>query len=365
MFNTIKEGCKLLWKAINKSIIKDGKFDPNYNLAWVVAPIGIGLSVYGILLKYNWQFNDVLFCSVLVFLSCFVLYIIFFSIIAHKLKKKEKVNQKEKIELLEKENLELLEKLEKQSKIIDELKKEKGYGLAVRKLYIAFTILNQYFYNKRNEVKKTKDEIEDEIKDILKSFCNCLSEIYTDKVGSKCSVSLKLIDQDFEKHRLESIVINFERDKESIVRDQDKNYSTHEHKVFNNTCFYEIAKAYMNREEDSLFYTNPSLISDISYKTSSLDCRINILPRSDKKQKKEGLKNPSERPKIWNTYLAYKSEIVAPILLANKPFENTLLGFLCVDCEDENVFNKEYDVPLLKGVADGIYEIITDFRSLI
>ncbi len=34
------------------------------------------------------------------------------------------------------------------------------------------------------------------------------------------------------------------------------------------------------------------------------------------------------------------------------------LGFLCVDYSEAK-FNPEYDVPLIQGVADGIYDIIS------
>lgn len=114
-----------------------------------------------------------------------------------------------------------------------------------------------------------------------------------------------------------------------------------------------------------MFYTNPSLSTDIKYETSSIDCKIKHLSRKEKKKIKEGLIKPQERQKIWNTYISYQSEMVAPILLANKPFDSSFLGFLCVDCEIENAFSKDYDMPILKGVADGIYELITDFNELV
>lgn len=305
------------------------------------------------------------FYAILAGIIFILFYYMYYVIISFRSKKETFLKLQEKIQELERKIKEIEQKTDLQTKIIDKLKEEEGYGLAIRELYIAFSILNQYFYKKRSQKEKSKDEAEDEIKNIIKSFCNCLSEIYTKKIGAKCSVSIKLIEGNFEKHRLESIVKNFERDKDSTDRDNDKNYSEHEHKVSNNTCFYEIVNGFINSEEDSLFYINPSLSKDVKYKTSSLDCKVKHLSRKEKKKNGNGLKDLKERPKIWNKYISYESEIVVPLLLANKPFESGLLGFLCLDSEIENAFNEEFDIPLIKGVADGIYEIITDFKSLV
>lgn len=365
MIYHIKNGFKLLWKAIDKSNKKDDDYEPNYNLGWIAIPIAITFFVVTRLITDGtYELYFIILCGLVTFLLCLLVFAIFLSYNDSKIKKKKKENQNEVIKQLEEKVDQLEEKLETQTKIINKLKEEEGYGFAIRELYIAFSILNQYFYDKRNKKQKTKEEAEDEIKDILKSFCNCLSEIYTKKAGAKCSVSIKLIEENFEKYRLESIVKNFERDKDSSNRDSDKNYSTHEHKVSDNTCFYEIVNDFINSEEDSLFYINPSLSRDVTYKTSSLDCKVKNLSRKDKKKIRKGLKEPNERTKIWNKYVSYQSEIVVPLLLAHKPFENSLFGFLSVDCESENAFNEKFDVPLIKGVADGIYEIITDFKSL-
>ena len=36
-----------------------------------------------------------------------------------------------------------------------------------------------------------------------------------------------------------------------------------------------------------------------------------------------------------------------------------MCGFLCVDCDKKNAFDERgYDVPMVEGVVDGIYDII-------
>lgn len=362
----LKNGFDLLGKAINKSKIEDGNYEPNFNLGWFSIAFAFAFFVLSQLIKDKTKtWYIIAFYTSLTFITCFFLFVLFFAYKDYKIKKNQRKNQNIIIEEQKNKINELQEKLETQNKIINKLKEEEGYGFAVRELYIAFSILNQYFYDKRNKTQSSKKESEDEIKNIIRSFCNCLSRIYTQKVGAKCSVSIKLIDDNFEKHRLESIIKNFERDNFSNDRDENANYRNYEHKVSDNTCFYEIVNDFINSEEDNLFYPNPSLPTDITYKTSSIDCIVKNLSRKEKKKIRNGLKNVNERPKIWNKYISYKSEIVVPLLLAHKPLENSLIGFLCIDSEIENAFNEEFDIPLIKGVADGIYEIITDFKSLV
>ncbi|NMR34946.1 hypothetical protein HIO71_12190 [Chryseobacterium aquaticum] len=371
MIDNIADGWKLFLKAIDKSSKKkkDGsdeeEHDPNYNLGWFGISLAPTLFVLGRQLvkdEYNWY--KIILYPLLTLCICFIIFMIFFTYKAKKNKREKKENQEKQIEELKQNVGKLEEKVKLQNDIISKLEPEKGYGIALKKLHIAFSIVNQYFYEKRNNKEKTKNEIEDEIKDVIKSFCNCLSDIYTEKVGAKCSVSIKLIEEDFEKSRLESIVKNFERDKNSTERDNDLNYKDHDHKISDNTCFYKIVKAYIKSDEENLHYSNNHLSTDTSYDTSSLECLIEKMNRLEKKKVKRGLINPTERPDVWRKYICYQSEIVVPLLLVHKPFENSLLGFLCVDSEIENAFNEEYDVPLIKGVADGIYEILTDFKSL-
>lgn len=365
MANFVVTGCNLLWKAFDKSEYKDGKYNPNFNLGWLAPILTVGVFILTTCIRVKNSLGFTILYTLLSMLSVVFIYIIIFTIKAYRIDQREKISIQQKIEYFEQEIKDLKEKTEKQAHIIDILKNEQGYGDAFRELYIAFSLLNLYFYEKRNTNEKPINEITDEIKDILKSFCNCLSLIYSKKTGAKCSTSIKLIEENFEKNRLESNVKNLERDSSSGDRDLDKNYSDHEHKVSDNTCFLEIAKDFLNSEEDSLYYINNSLSTDVSYKTSSIDCRVKMLNRLEKKKLKNGLKNHIERPQIWNQHIKYKSEIVVPLLLAQNPFNSNMLGFLTIDCEVSNAFNEEYDIPLIKGVADGIYEIITDFRLLV
>lgn len=61
--------------------------------------------------------------------------------------------------------------------------------------------------------------------------------------------------------------------------------------------------------------------------------------------------------------LPYKSELVYPIIPAKCPTENShisyMMGFLCIDCNEPNKFNKcNSDILLVQDVADAIYDVI-------
>ena len=43
--------------------------------------------------------------------------------------------------------------------------------------------------------------------------------------------------------------------------------------------------------------------------------------------------------------------------------EENLVGFICVDSKNLLTFNKDYDIDLLSGIADGIYQSINILKS--
>jgi len=56
--------------------------------------------------------------------------------------------------------------------------------------------------------------------------------------------------------------------------------------------------------------------------------------------------------------LPYKSTIVVPICPCDSQNTKNLVGFLCVDSGKLGAFRKNYDVQLIQGVADGLYNVI-------
>ena len=75
---------------------------------------------------------------------------------------------------------------------------------------------------------------------------------------------------------------------------------------------------------------------------------------------------PERYARKWNWPLWYKSTLIVPIvpLIANDQSQEAIRGFLCADSRSEGIFNKYYDVDILKGVADGIYNQIDLIHQL-
>ena len=68
-----------------------------------------------------------------------------------------------------------------------------------------------------------------------------------------------------------------------------------------------------------------------------------------------------------NWPLPYKSTIVVPLLplSVNEHDDKALRGYLCIDSPRNNAFNKQYDIEILKGLADGLYNKIDKLYDII
>lgn len=221
-----------------------------------------------------------------------------------------------------------------------------GYGNALRQLNSAFALINELkLDNKTLSLKDTKE--------VLSSFCTVLSNIYTEKTGHKCSVSIKILDDliDPESNISNLEVKNIARDLGSNYRDDDKNYTDYRHTVNDNSCFKEILIKLKKREFEKLYFIDNDLPSSLGYRSSSLDAKNNSFS-------KKAENSVRRRRKEW--YLDYQSEIVVPLILSSNPEKWPVIGYLCLDCKKgkKKIFNKEFDFPLLSGVADGIYDIV-------
>lgn len=222
-----------------------------------------------------------------------------------------------------------------------------GYGDAIIYLHHAFQNINLL------KLKSTKLSAE-EVKTELTIFCTTLKDLYEKRTKSRCCVSIHLFKElQSDNKMFTSNVFNFIRDKDCSRN--DKNYQDFSHTVHENTCYEEIVKNLLSKDYDQLFYINNDLPSDIGYQSTSLAVKEKHWGMKFEPTKKHKVKH---RRKNW--YLDYRSEIVVPILPSSNQNDYFLLGFFCIDCKKQKsiTFNRKYDVPLLQGVVDGIYDII-------
>lgn len=205
--------------------------------------------------------------------------------------------------------------------------KESVYGDAIITLKDSFSKVHSL---RRLETIPDKEFIETMI-----VFCNNLKVIFDKKTKKKCSVSIKVPSKGVMEER--TIVNNLCRDSIATkVRDTDI-YRNTKHTIIGNTPYQKILNNLIKEKKDELFYMNNSINTSKDYENTSKDVYENgILP--------------------------YESELVCPIIpqVWDKKGNNyDCLGFICIDCDSKNVFDDKYDVAIVAGVADGIYDIIT------
>ncbi|MFZ2205497.1 MAG: hypothetical protein WAV23_02820 [Minisyncoccia bacterium] len=204
------------------------------------------------------------------------------------------------------------------------LYKESVYGDAIIFLKEAFSWV--HWLRKLDEIP------DDKFIATMAFMCHQLKLIYDKKTNSKCSVSIKVAIETVITANTE--VVNLCRDKNSLHRDT-KTYQNTQHLIFANTCFNNILSHLTKNKKSKLYYINNDIPSSKDYENTSKECYIDgILP--------------------------YKSELVVPIIPLHIEQDKVynLLGFLCVDCSEKSMFDEKYDLAILQGVADGIYDII-------
>lgn len=166
-------------------------------------------------------------------------------------------------------------------------------------------------------------------------FCDTLKKIFDRKTKSNCCVSIKVPVA--ESDNLETLVLrNLCRDTHHKQRDTDT-YKSAKHTVIGNTPYRVIVNKILKQVPQGLAYINNDIDNSKDYENTSRECYDNSI-------------------------LPYKSEFVYPIIpIKNDDTTNyKMCGFICIDCEKKNKFDEaRYDIPMIEGIADGIYDLIT------
>ena len=215
-------------------------------------------------------------------------------------------------------------------KYLHNLYRDSKYGDAIVFLRDAFSKVHYY-----RQSKNKSDELF--IKTMV-YMCDSLQNLFSSKNACMCSVSIKVpVKGDLTEN---TSVMNLCRDNiHSKVRD-NANYKAVDHTIIGNTAFRKSLNNVLRNNPHGFHYLNNNISDTKDYDNTSKE----VYP---------------------NGKLPYESEIVVPIIPferdSNRTFE--ALGFLCVDCISKNKFDEKYDVPLLEGVADGIYDILLVNKS--
>lgn len=200
------------------------------------------------------------------------------------------------------------------------------WGEAIVRLKDAYAAIHDF--------RKHRDTVGDnEMIDALTLLCDNLKIVFDRKTGADCSVSIKVAVRMMPDLK-EMEVCNLCRDSRHHLMRDTTVYRDRHHLVSGNTAFMVVAKNIVNGCPN-LSYVNNNIPKTKGYQNTSLGC-------------------------YGDSTLPYKSELVYPILPVRREGNNyPTFGFICVDCARTNGFDvKSYEIPMIQGVADGIYDII-------
>jgi hypothetical protein len=244
----------------------------------------------------------------------------------------------------------LSEQVQQKDEKIDTLTKDKDkrknlhaghiYGEAILFLKDAFA--------KMHYVRKKSDINNEELAITFVYFCDQLKLFFEKKTSTECAVSLKIVksNPNGENVTEDTEVITICRDSTSKKK---RNYHPEiKHKIFTNTCFNQIF--HKIDSFDKSFYINNNLPDDKYYENTSSEVWGNLPAEAT---------TADLRLRHWK--LPYKSQLVVPIcpiISDNGERKKEFLGFLTVDSSGINTFHYKYDVGMLQGAADGIYDLI-------
>jgi hypothetical protein len=217
-------------------------------------------------------------------------------------------------------------------KYFHEVYRNSNYGEAILLMKDSFATFHLY--------RKTPGHQDEAFMASMVLLCNNLKLAYDKITNSECSVSIKVPLSD-SKIDEKAILSNLTRDTPhskkdtSLNRDTDK-YCKTKHTLIGNTAFsHSFNKVIKNQKEKH--YINNNVNNCENYENTSKECHENgILP--------------------------YNSELVYPIvpLVGTDSTNFDCHGFICIDSNKENAFKTIYDIGIVAGVADGIYDIMAD-----
>lgn len=178
---------------------------------------------------------------------------------------------------------------------------------------------------------------EEKVATSLSQFCNQIKIIFDRKTHSDCCVSIKVPIANYNStDHWECIhVKNIARDQAHLTERDTAGYKSAHHTIIGNTAFSKVIALIMSNCKNRNVYLNNDVDKDPNYQTTSIIAE--------------------ERDDI-----PYKSELVVPIIPSRYDNLNSIKfgGFLCIDSNKKNVFDdKRYDIPMTKGLADGLYSL--------
>jgi hypothetical protein len=220
-----------------------------------------------------------------------------------------------------------------------------------------FRLLNEGFSQLHNGLRS--ELAKEELKMAFKDFCTKLSYAFEKITGTECHVCIKIplqISSGRHSHsgsKTKNKLTNLKA--HTFVRDSLRGYRDKvdamkiSHLITENSD-YEYIFNNINSQKARYYFSN-SLPAVLVYKNTSF---LAGGEQSNSLYFRESVPL-DQRRREWP--LHYRSCITVPICpgINSQQETATLIGFLCVDSIEENVFNEKVDPEIICGCADGLY----------
>lgn len=232
-------------------------------------------------------------------------------------------------------------------------RKYAGYAEIFDEINLGFSALHEIEHEVERELSVK------EITQRLENLCTHLATGFKQVKGHRCGVCIKIISYGKDPQGKE------QRPKaRTLCRDEYSNKSQTrpsgdtdrlEHWLDQNTDFKFILKTVEDHKLTPYYLGN-----DLPLIEGYENTRLPVTGWPPKRLFLIGRWN-----RIWNWPLTYKSTLVVPLLPLDGSSHTMekVRGFLCIDSERRVAFNKQQDVEILRGVADGLYSKIDKLRK--
>lgn len=223
-----------------------------------------------------------------------------------------------------------------------------GYSEVFEELNYGFTKLHSIDRLQEEELSAK------EIKDRLKNMCTHISNAFKEINGYHNGVCIKLIS--FGTEGRAKVITLCRDEKSSHTRPVGKGDSI-KHWLSENSDFQFIYDNIEGESDNVGYFINNNLPLSYDYSNTRLNCHKNWPPP------KIPFFNIILRLIFWP--LKYRSTIVVPIipLGIDGRTKEKLRGFLCIDAPKFYSFNEQYDVEILRGISDGLYNKIDKLQD--
>ena len=234
--------------------------------------------------------------------------------------------------------------------------KNRRYGHTIKILNRGFNTLH------RLQSKDSSDVVE--FKECLRNLCDCVSESFKLLTGSNCVTTIKILRQDNQGLYCETLVRN-RHARERFEIDRKLKQKNIKHYLEDNSAFQWALLGENNRQA---WFSN-NLLGKKLYKNTSAKAQL--------KPNGVDILNTHSLIRRWTYWpLPYRSGIVVAIKNLNLLVEDNpgdpnpkvepgkeFIGFLCVDSQRLFIFSRKFDVDVLVGVADGLFNVINNYLN--